>query len=613
MEFLFRHDHVRPIQADLLREAYDAVSRGMHFLAHAPTGIGKTDATLSAALTYALDNGKLVLYLSPKISQHEMALKVVRGISKKYNKNIRAVEFIGKQYMCTHPIARKLKGEEFYELCRRMREKELCPLYVNYLNDERGSYWPLFSETVLHHDEIISRAEELEECPYEVASDLVSSADVVVGDYYHLFSPQSGKVFLKKLDRDLSDVILIVDEAHNLPERVRSVISYGLSTTTLSYAAKEATGLDPEVHKILLDFEEELLSLDLKPGEQQAIQHGDLYDWLDVNFSDFADQLEDLGREYLELTGKGKSALLRVARFLKGWDDGDGPFLHYIHRWRSSDVVSVVRKALDPAYVTKDIFDALHSAILVSGTLTPGEMYRDVLGMDPHRTIIREYQSPFQSHNRLNIIVPTVTTRYSHRTPEHFQKIARIIRRILDHIPGNVAVFFPSYDFLSSTLPFLDISDRPVFIQRSDMNPSDVAQMLSAFRANKDRRAVLLAVAGGSLSEGVDFPGQDLLGAIIVGIPLAEMNLEIRAMIDYYEKKFGRGWFYAYIQPAIAKALQAAGRVIRSENDRGVVVFLDERYTWKNYKKAFPRDFDAVVTDMPEVYLKEFWKDYPHS
>jgi len=608
VEFLFRHDHLRPIQDSLLREAYDSISRGMHFLAHAPTGIGKTDATLSAALTYALDNEKTVLYLSPKISQHEMALKVVRGISRKYSRNIRTVEFIGKQYMCAHPLARRLKGEEFYELCRRMREKELCPHYVNYLHDERGSYWPLFADTVLDHSAIVEKAEELEECPYEVASDLIASADVVVADYYHLFSPQSGQVFLKKLGRQLNDVVLIVDEAHNLPERVRSVISYGLSTNTLSRAAREVMGLDPEVHRILMNLADELLALDLKPGEQQAIQHDDLYSWLDVNFSDFADDLEDLGREYLELTGKGKSALLRVARFLRGWDEGDGPFLHYVHRWRGGDVVSVARKALDPAYVTKDIFDQLHAAILVSGTLTPGEMYRDVLGLNPRRTVIREYPSPFPRRNRLNLIVPTVTTRYRYRTPEHLQKIARLVRKIIDMIPGNVAVFYPSYDYLSSSLPFLDISDRPVFIQRSDMSPNEIAQMLSAFRANKGRRAVLLAVAGGSLSEGVDFPGNDLLGVIIVGIPLAEMNLEIRAMIDYYEKKFGRGWFYAYIQPAIAKALQAAGRVIRSESDRGVVVYLDERYTWKNYKRAFPRDFEAVVTDMPEVYLREFWR-----
>ncbi len=608
MEFLFRYDHVRPVQDVLLREAYDAVRSGKHFLAHAPTGIGKTDATISAALTYSLDAGKVVIYLSPKISQHEMALKVVSGISRRHGITIRAVEFIGKQYMCANPVARRLRGEEFYELCRRMREKEICPQYVNYLSDERGSYWPSFSSPVLSHADILEKASDLNQCPYEVASDLLSSADVVVADYYHVFSPQSGKVFLKKLNRELSDVVLIVDEAHNLPERVRSVVSYGLSTSVLSYASKEAVGLDPEVSRLLRDLSDELLSSDLRPGEQRAVSHDFLHDIFAVDFSSFADELEDLGREYLEITGKGRSALLRVARFLRGWDEGDGPFLHYIHRWRSGDVVSVVRRALDPAYVTKDIFHEIHASILVSGTFTPGEMYRDLLGLDPLRTVIREYPSPFPVQNRLTLIVPTVTTRYSKRTPEHYRRIAEMVSRIVLRVPGNSAVFFPSYDYLSSVLPFLDLGDRPVFVQQQSMKPDEIAHMLSAFRANRDRRAVLLAVAGGSLSEGVDFPGQDLVAAIIVGIPLAEMNLEIRAMIDYFEKKFGRGWFYAYIQPAVAKALQAAGRVIRSESDRGVVVFLDERYTWKNYKKAFPRDFRAVVTNNPEQYLESFWR-----
>ncbi len=608
MEFLFRHDHVRPVQDVLLREAYDAVRNGKHFLAHAPTGIGKTDATISAALTYALDAGKVVIYLSPKISQHEMALKVVSGISRRHGITIRAVEFIGKQYMCANPVARRLRGEEFYELCRRMREKEICPQYVNYLSDERGSYWPSFSSPVLSHADILEKASDLDQCPYEVASDLLSSADVVVADYYHVFSPQSGKVFLKKLNRELSDIVLIVDEAHNLPERVRSVVSYGLSTSVLSYASKEARGLDPEVSRLLQDLSDELLSSDLRSGEQRAVSHDFLHEIFAVDFSSFADELEDLGREYLEITGKGRSALLRVARFLRGWDEGDGPFLHYVHRWRSGDVVSVVRRALDPAYVTKDIFHEIHASILVSGTFTPGEMYRDLLGLDSLRTVIREYPSPFPAQNRLTLIVPTVTTRYSKRTPEHYRRIAETVSRIVLKVPGNSAVFFPSYDYLSSVLPFLDLKDRPVFVQQQSMKPDEIAHMLSAFRANRDRMAVLLAVAGGSLSEGVDFPGQDLVAAIIVGIPLAEMNLEIRAMIDYFEKKFGRGWFYAYIQPAVAKALQAAGRVIRSESDRGVVVFLDERYTWKNYKKAFPKDFSAVVTNNPEQYLESFWR-----
>ena len=610
VEFLFRHRKPRKIQRELMLEIFNAVMEGKHIIAHAPTGIGKTDATISAALTYTLENGKVLIFLSPKIAQHEMALKVVSGISKKHSLTIKAVEFIGKQYMCVHPIARRLRGEEFYELCKRMREKEICPYYSNYIGDERGSFWSLFPEKVLSHSTVIERAEELEECPYEVASELISDADVVIGDYYHLFSPRSGEVFRKKLGRKLRDVVLIVDEAHNLPDRIRKVISYSLSTKTLESAAKEASGLDPEVHSDLKEAAEALRSSvsALKPGEERAIERDDLLNWWPFDFKSFAEELEDLGREYLELTGKGRSALLKVARFLNGWVGSDGPFLHYVRLWRDGTTASVARKALDPSILSADIFSELHSAILVSGTLTPGEMYRDLLGMEQDRTIIREYPSPFPKENRLVLIVPTVTTRYSRRKPSEYERIAREVRKIVAPIPGNVAVFFPSYDVLSSVLPFIDFGGRPVFVQKPEMKPEEIASILSAFRSNKHLGAVLLAVAGGSLAEGVDYPGSDLLGVVIVGIPLAEMNMETKAVIDYFEEKMGKGWTYGYIYPAITKAVQAAGRVIRSENDRGTIVLLDERYAWKNYFRILPKDWDPVITEDPVPYIESFWR-----
>lgn len=591
-------------------EIYNAVKEGKHIIAHAPTGIGKTDATISAALTYTLENGKVLVFLSPKISQHEMALRVVSGISRKHSVTVKAVEFIGKQYMCIHPVARRLKGEEFYELCKRLREKELCPHYVNYLNDERASFWPLFEEKVLSHVQVMERAEEMDECPYEVASELIGDADVVIGDYYHLFSPRSGEVFRKKLGRKLNDVVLIVDEAHNLPDRIRKVLSYSLSTRTLESAAKEASGLDPEVHSILREAAETLTEAasSLKPGSERAIEREDLINWWPFDFESFAEELEDLGREYLELTGKGKSALLKVARFLSGWAESDGPFFHYVRLWSDGTTVSVARKALDPSIISADIFEELHSAILVSGTLTPGEMYRDLLGMEKGRTVIREYPSPFPRENRLVLIVPTTTTRFSRRRPSEFERIAKEVRKIVSAIPGNVAVFFPSYDVLSSVLPFLDFSGRPFFVQKPEMKPEEVASMLSAFRANKHLGAVLVAVAGGSLAEGVDYPGSELLGVIVVGIPLAEMNLETKALIDYYEEKMGKGWTYGYIYPAITRAVQAAGRVIRSEEDRGVIVLLDERYSWKNYFRVLPRDWDPVITEDPVPYIERFWR-----
>lgn len=610
MDILFRHERPRRYQRELMLDAWHAINQKKHLVAHAPTGIGKTDAVLSPALTYALDAGKVVVYLSPKISQHVMALKVAEGISKKYRVRIPSVEFVGKRYMCIHPIARRLSGEEFYELCRKLREKEVCPYYNKYLEDERSDYWTLLEGNIINHEQILSVGEREELCPYEVASELISSATLVVGDYYHVFSPRVGKIFLKKLRRKLEDVILIVDEAHNLPERIRKILTFSLSTRTLVRAAREAVGLDPEIARTLQGLADDLHARvsSFSPGEERRIEREDLHDWFPFNFKEMVETLEELGEDYLEISRKNKSYLLSVARFLRGWDEGEGAFLYYVRLWKDGSTVSVVKRALDPSYISKPIFEAVHSGILISGTLTPPEMYRDLLGMEVPRTILREFPSPFPRENRLVLVVPTATTRFSRRSPEEFKRIAKTVAEIVDEIPGNVAVFFPSYGVLQGVLQFASKQIlRKIFVQRENMTPEELYAMLDSFRRHRDTGAVLFAVAGGSLAEGVDYPGRDLIGVIVVGVPLAEMNIETQALIEYYEEKLGRGWFYGYIYPAISKALQAAGRCIRSESDGGVIVLLDERYTWKNYRKALPRDFDFIVTQEPTKYIRAFW------
>ncbi len=607
VEFLFRHQRPRKYQKELMEDIYRALQEGKHVVAHAPTGIGKTDAVLSAALTYIKESGKIVVYLSPKISQHEMALKVVRGINEKYGTGFRAVEFVGKRYMCIHPLAKRLPPEDFYEVCKRLREKEECPYYKAYVEDAAVDYATLLPEVVSHQD-VMDVATARAHCPYEAASEVLSVADVVIGDYYHLFSPKTSKVFLKKLARPLSSVILIVDEAHNLPERIRKVLTFSLSTRTLARAEREAAGLDPEAVSTLRSMREELESWGaaLSPGEERKIEREDFIEKFPFDFEKFAEHLEDLGKEYLEITGKGKSNLIRVARFLLGWTLSDSTFLHYIKRWKGGETVSVVKKALDPAELSAPIFSEVHSGILISGTLTPPEMYRDLLGLEPDRTMLREYPSPFPPENRLVLVVPTVTTRYSRRQPMEYQRIAREVVRIAEAIPGNVAVFFPSYEVLNGVLPFIQ-TKKQVFVQREGMRPEEAYELIHRFKSG--RNGLLVGVAGGSFAEGVDYPGEELIGVIIVGIPLAEMNMETEALIEYYEEKYGRGWFYGYIYPAIAKALQAAGRCIRSETDRGVLIFLDERYTWKNYKKAFPKDFSPVVTANPLLYIRRFFAE----
>jgi DNA excision repair protein ERCC-2 len=320
-----------------------------------------------------------------------------------------------------------------------------------------------------------------------------------------------------------------------------------------------------------------------------------------------ASELRDFGVEYVQSFPQGRSHLISVANFLERWQEKEPSFVRIVKRKDRGVALQV--KALDPGIVSGEIFGEVHSAILMSGTLLPTKMYADLLGIPEERAVMKEYSSPFPKENKLSLVVPTVTTKYSERSPAEFEKISAIVSSVANNIPGNSAVFFPSFGLLEAIAPLMEgILSRPMLKQKREMNSREKAELLKRFRQQGTGfGAVLMAVASGSFAEGIDYMGEQLLGAIIVGIPLNEMDLETECLIDYYQKKFGAGWHYGYLYPAVARAIQASGRVIRDRTDRGVVVFMDKRYTWENYRKCFPKDFEKIVTGNPEKLVEEFW------
>jgi DNA excision repair protein ERCC-2 len=251
----------------------------------------------------------------------------------------------------------------------------------------------------------------------------------------------------------------------------------------------------------------------------------------------------------------------------------------------------------------------------MSGTLVPTEMYADLFGLEKSRTKLEEYTSPFPKENRLNIIDTEITTAYQSRNEEMFKNIGVKISDIASSLPGNLAVFFPSYELLEKTLPYLQSYQSNATIIREERNMSksekeELFEMLVSLRKSK-KKGVLLGVQGGSLSEGIDYSDNLLTGVIVVGLPLSPPTVESEALISYYESKFGsnKGKYYGYINPAMNKVLQACGRLIRSEKDRGVVVLMDKRFEWSMYAKCFPKDFSAIKTPKPEKECINFYSN----
>jgi len=249
--------------------------------------------------------------------------------------------------------------------------------------------------------------------------------------------------------------------------------------------------------------------------------------------------------------------------------------------------------------------------VMMSGTLYPVEMYADVLGaarINGREIALREYKSPFPRENRLIAVTKGLTTKYTRRGEAMYRRIGEKIAGIAENVRGGMAVFFPSYALLKAILAYLSPQvRRRVMVERREMGKVERNRLYEQLRDEESR--ILFAVQGGSFSEGMDYESNILKAIIVVGLPLSPPTLEVKATQGYYTGKYGaeKGRLYGYLYPAITKVLQAAGRGIRSEHDRCIIVLMDYRFAQFPYKRCLPPDFDMIFTDRVEDLCKSFF------
>jgi len=614
---LFPFKRIREGQREFLEDTRKAIYEGKHLVAHAPTGIGKTAAVMAPSLEYALENNKTIFFITPKHTQHTIVIDTLRRIKRKFRINFIAVDIIGKQWTCPHKV-RDLDSREFNEFCRAIKRDERCRYYKNVrkkrLSENTKRIIERIKKEPMHSEEISELCSDNMLCPYEVCVEVGKDATVVVCDYFHIFSPGVRNAFFSKLNKGLQNSILIIDEAHNLPDRIRRLLSYKLSEYSLKRAIKEANFLGYE--HLSDDFRDTIkvlrgLGKGMKPGDEKIVDRSEftnaLIEKIGMKYEEFIDTVDDLGEEVLRIPKRYRSYAKTISRFLEMWnEEGMG----YARILRRDNVFSLNYTCLDPSISSRDVFAETYSSISMSGTLLPLNMYSDVLDLKPDRVILREYPSPFPKENKLIILTPGVTTKYSKRGDFMYKKYAQIIFKIIREIPGNVAIFFPAYRVLNSIREHLIKfkPDKDILIERQGMKKDDRLQLYNRLVNSRGNGALLLGVQAGSLSEGVDYANNILNGVIVVGLPLEIPSLETKSLIEYYDFKFERGWDYGYIYPAMNRVLQSAGRCIRSETDKGVIVLMDERFKWRNYSKCFPMDFEAIITEVPERYIRRFFE-----
>jgi len=609
---LFPYAKVRKVQREMINSIKEALELKKHVLIHAPTGIGKTVAALAPCLSFALKNKKTLFFLTSKHMQHLLAINTLKDIKKKYDIDFLAVDLIGKKYLCSVKGIDSLNANEFNDFCKKQREEKLCLFYNKTKKDGKLSFSAkkvleeLSLENPFHIEKAVEICKKNELCCYEILLELCKNADVIIADYNYLFHPYIRDAFFSKINKKLNESIVIVDEAHNLPKRLREMMSFSLTTFMLRNAIKEAErfGFD-EIIDSLNFINDTLFNLAVFDNDEneklikkekfvEAIESKYNYEGLISDFIFFGEKVRE---------EKKRSFIFSIGVFLNEWLGNDEGFVRIIEK--EGDYVKLSYRCLDPSFISKDIVDSVYTMVLMSGTLTPTFMYRDLLGFE--NALEKEFGNPFPSKNRLCLIVPETTTRYTRRGDKEYKKIADVCKRIFNSIEGNVVIFFPSYEVMKNVFKYFYSEKIKVFIEKQGISKEEKQEILEEFKRNKEQGSVLFAVSSGNFGEGIDLPGDLLKGVIVVGLPLEKPCLEVKELIAYYDKKFGKGLEYGYVYPAIIRVLQNAGRCIRSEKDKGVIVFLDERFIWERYLKCFPKDMNFRIIKDYERLIRKFF------
>jgi len=667
------HDELREAQGEMIVDGIAALGSGGFLLASAPTGIGKTAAALAAALDASRKSPepKVVMFLTGRQSQHRIVVDTVRRINEKLDENskVRLVDLIGQQGMCINEIRHEHRAL-FSRLCADKRGSRTCKPWLA----DSELIRPRILQDPLHVDELVSMCERRDNelpygiCPWKVARESASFTDIVVCDYNHVFVEAVRDSSLSAMGLDLDDMILVVDEAHNLPDRIRrgferritmkvirdAVFEIEEHTETLQSKGAELEGEESDANNSELDrlrrskaamrrlreglprwFAEIEGGLAGNVGEDQRVSMTDFVKLVsgilaeDVERSIETDALVRMLqtiRVEVDETDEDveeETACMRLAILLQTcMQNHDSPAFALVHDKIAGEEHRLTTHLLDPGVVSGDLLKMCSGAIMMSGTLSPPKMYGDLLKIPLDRvSIIKEYTSHFLSERRPVLIAKDVTSRYQDRGEENTARLRAHIHSVLKKTPGHVAVFAPSYALLEQIL----IEDEDWIVKSRRMlqeRPGDskekmdrMVDTLHRYR-REETPAILAGVLGGKLAEGVDYPGNILDAVICIGLPLPPPSSRQDALRSYYEERYGKqtAWRYAGSQPAINRLLQAMGRPIRKAADRALVVLLEKRLLQRGYKFCLPEGMhivESVDSGRTERHAERFFRNNP--
>ena len=598
MEFPFPY---REGQRELAVSVYRTISRGRRLFIQAPTGIGKTLSTIFPSLKAIGEGyGEKLFYLTAKTITRgvaEEALEILRNRGLYF----RSVTITAKEKLC------------FLE--KPECNPDACPYakgHFDRVND--AVYEIVHKEFGITREVILKYAEEFQVCPFEFCLDISNFVDGIICDYNYVFDPD---VRLQRYfaDNCKGEYIFLVDEAHNLVSRAREMYSASLIKEDVLLTKKlvkgRSDGLTAQLdrlNKVLLEMKRECETCLIMDDAAHIVI---ILTALFAVFEKFMD-------EYKEFEGRDQvlDFYFEVRRFLSIYERVDEHYRIYADFLDNGDFCLKLL-CVNPIVNIGECLAQGNSTVFFSATMLPIRYYRELLSNEEEDYAVY-VDSPFDRRNRLLLTASDVTSRYTRRNQSEYKKILAYIRLMAEAKKGNYIVFFPSYQYLNNVYELME-AEAPdtvytAIVQNSHMTDSEREDFLKEFEQERENSLVAFCVMGGLFSEGIDLKEERLIGVIIVGTGLPMVCTEQEILKGYFDENEQDGFSFAYQYPGMNKVMQAAGRVIRTVTDRGVILLLDDRFLRRDYQTLFPReweDYQRVTLPALAGKLKNFWDGMP--
>lgn len=590
-------------QAELIAKIEEGMQTNRPMLIQAPTGLGKTMGVLYPILKEAMGRGQKVIYITPKNSQHSVAEDATRRLQQT-GVSVKALTITAKSKLCfkNEPIC----NPNYCEFAKDHYTKITTHNLTQLLTKKR-------SITAISFKKI---AKEFQVCPFYLQFELFNKVDLLICDYNYVFA---NSAFPTKISTpaigEIGKPNLVIDEAHNLPHRSMDYYSPSLSVHVFQNMLKEIETVSEAYRKKTKKLLESCIHLLEKIGPENCRTAYKISPPVAI----FISQDEKL-REFLSTYLKDNIDIKPqdlIMRFTYYWSEFTAA-LEFVSANRKEffttfhpHPATIKITCCDASEILKPAYQEFKQIIGFSATLKPFDYYGQLTGLKSDNLITDEFNSPFPTPNRKILIIPQISSKYSTRE-RHYPRIADVVKKISTLKSGNYFVFLPSFDFLERVLShFIPPQGFNTIRQMRGMGKREVKKVLE--KLNEPNSAyIIFAVQGGIFSEGMDYPGNMIIGAFIVGTALPNFNLERQLMKDYYQTAYSAGFDYAYTYPAMAKAIQAAGRVIRSEFDKGIIILMDDRFAQNTYSQCMPKDwFDnspsEVISKAILNDIKQFW------